>query len=297
MNHLSEHNYIIVSPVKDEQQYIETTIKSIVSQTVKPSIWVIVDDCSSDSTPEIVERYRKDHPWISLIKTKRDDKRQPGAPVINAFNWGYETVKDKPYDFIVKLDADLRLEPDYFERLITEFANNNKLGITSGIYLEESEHGWASIEMPSYHAAGACKMVRKKCFDQIGGFIPAKGWDTIDEIKAQCRGWETRHFADNPFYHLKIEGSGIGLPRTNIMHGEIYHATGGGFVFLTFKVVDRMVFGKPFFIAGALMLYGFARAALTRKQRLVTPVEAKHYKTILNQRIFNGLKDMIRMKR
>lgn len=294
MNKFKESTYIIVSPVKDEERHIEATIKSIVEQTIKPIVWIIVDDCSSDSTPNIVERFCKDHQWITLIKTRRDDIRQPGAPVINAFNRGYETVKGKLYDFIVKLDADLRLEPDYFERLIAEFSKNSKLGIASGIYLEESQQGWTPINMPAYHAAGACKMVRKKCFEQIGGFIPAKGWDTIDEIKAQCNGWETRHFTDHYFYHLKFEGAGIGREKTNIMHGEIYYATGGSPLFLLLKVFHRMLYGKPFFVGGALMLYGFMRSLLMQKQRLVTPEEAKHYKTILNQRIFMGIKKFLK---
>lgn len=292
-----DNHYIIISPVKDEEKYIETTIKSIVSQTIKPSLWIIVDDCSRDRTVSIIEQYCHQHPWIKLIRTDKEQARQPGTPVINAFKRGYHLVQNEPHDFIVKLDCDLRLNPDYFERLIAEFANDKKLGIASGIYLEETPQGWVPITMPPYHAAGASKMVRNECFRQIGGFIPAKGWDTIDEIKAQCQGWETKHFADNQFYHLRIEGSGIGIIKTSMMHGEIYYATGGGFVFLVFKVIHRMIYGKPFFISGALMLFGFLKSFVLRKKRLVSEQEANHYKRLLNQRVTSGIKNLFGMSK
>jgi glycosyltransferase involved in cell wall biosynthesis len=292
-NHCTEINYIIVSPVKDEQSYIEDTIKSIIAQTVKPSAWVIVDDYSRDETVAIIERYCTVHQWITLIKTNREDKRQPGAAVINAFNKGYEIVKNNTYDFIVKLDCDLRIDPDYFERLMFKFNKNIKLGIASGIYLEKNNNNWNAIEMPPYHAAGACKVLRKTCFRQIGGFVPVRGWDTIDEIKAQCNGWETCHFDELRFYHLKPEGAGIGKIRTNIMHGEIYYLTGGSYLFLFFKIIHRMIFGRPLLIGGIMMLFGYVRSLILKKKRLVNDDEAFFYKKLLNQRILRQLKNLI----
>ena len=291
MNNYKENNYIIVSPVKDEEKYIETTIRSIISQTIKPSVWIIVDDSSEDTTAEIIERYIVDHPWIKLIRTKRNDERQPGAPVINAFNKGYDLIKDNSFDFIVKLDCDLRLHPDYFERLIEQFGKNIKLGIASGIYLENKGNDWTPIEMPSYHAAGACKVLRKDCFHQIDGFIPAKGWDTIDEIKAHRKDWETCHFDSIKFFHLKTEGTGIGLARTNMIHGDIYYTTGGGFLFFMFKVVHGIIFCTPIFIGGLMMLFGYLRSLLLRKKRLVSQEEAAYYKSLLNRRILTGIKN------
>ena len=81
--------------------------------------------------------------------------------------------------------------------------------------------------MPHYHAAGASKAVRRECFENIGGFITQRGWDTVDEIRARSRGWETTHFADLKMKHWKPEGTGMGLLRTSCMHGEIYYRTGG----------------------------------------------------------------------
>ena len=120
--------------------------------------------------------------------------------------------------------------------MMARFADNPSLGIASGVYLEQEQGSWVAIEMPPYHAAGACKMMRSDVFRQIGGFVQSRGWDTVDEIRAQGLGWKTQHFEDLQFRHLKREGSGIGPVPTSVMHGEVYYLTGGGKLFFVLKV-------------------------------------------------------------
>jgi len=278
-------DYILISPAKDEEKYIEQTLISVVNQTIKPSRWIIVDDGSSDRTPEIIDSYRKKFNWIEVLKTERDTARQPGSPVVNAFNRGYDLIKDTQFDYVAKLDCDLRFAPDYFEKLMQQFENDPRLGIASGIYLEDYGNGWLPIKMPVYHTAGACKFMRKECFNQIDGFVAAKGWDTVDEIRAQMRGWRTRHFVDLHMQHLKNEGSGIGFVKTNAMHGEIYYLTGGSKLFFTLKVLHRAIKGRPFLIGGMMVLYGYLKTALQGRKRLVTDEEAKFYSKLLNSRL------------
>ena len=105
--------------------------------------------------------------------------------------------------------------------------------------------------MPSYHAAGASKMVRRLCFEQIGGFVAARGWDTVDEIRAVAAGWRTGHCKELKMKHWKREGSGIGAIRTHFMHGEIYYRTGGSRTFFVLKVLHRSRAG-PSSLAGWL---------------------------------------------
>src|SRR5690242_6338604 len=119
--------YLVITPVKDEERYVERTLESMVNQTVKPACWIIVDDGSSDRTPEILERYRSTHPFIRVLTSPRGQPRQPGSAVIRAFNKGYEVAKKMDYDLIAKFDCDLSFEPDYFEKLIAHFAADPKL--------------------------------------------------------------------------------------------------------------------------------------------------------------------------
>jgi glycosyltransferase involved in cell wall biosynthesis len=244
-----------------------------------------VDDGSRDATPQILARYAGQYSWITVLSLARDAERKPGSAVINAFTAGFELVKDDQFDFVVKLDCDLEIPESYFETLIGRFQADPKLGIASGIYLEESGTVWKPVKMPKYHAAGCSKRVRAECFREIGGFIPRRGWDTVDEIRAQVEGWKTCHFEDIALHHLKSEGTGIGSRRTNLMLGEIYYLTGGGTLFFLFKCLHRLFFGRPFFLGGVTMFAGFLQAHLKGEPKLVSDREAVRYRRLLNQRI------------
>lgn len=278
-------NYVVISPAKDEGRYIEKTIQSMIGQSLTPRKWIIVDDGSRDETPKIVARYAAQYPWITIFPLVRDSERKPGSAVINAFMAGFELIKNDNFDFIVKLDCDLEIPEEYFETLISKFQEDPKLGIASGIYLEESGEVWKPVKMPKYHAAGCSKTVRAECFREIDGFIPQRGWDTVDEIRAQVMGWKTCHFEELALRHLRTEGAGIGFTRTNLMHGQIYYMTGGGALFFLLKCLHRLVFGKPIFLGGVMMLVGYTRAYLNGEPRLVSDGEALRYRHLLNERI------------
>jgi len=282
-------NYIVITPVKDEGLHIERTLHSMVQQTILPSRWIIVDDGSRDQTRAIIERFSEKFHWITLLCLPVRNERQPGSAVIHAFAKGFELIGDTKYDYVVKMDADLDLPSDYFEQLLVRFREDKSLGIASGEYLEEKQGQWIPCKMPSYHASGASKMVRAQCFADIGGFVPYRGWDTIDEIRAEMKGWKTRHFSELQFYHLKPEGSGIGFVRTSMMHGEIYYLTGGGGFFLFLKFLHRLLFGKPFIIGGLMLVAGFLKAKLSQKPRLATDAEARSYRALLNRRLIQNL--------
>lgn len=292
MEALRNTSYAILSPAKDEEKYIQATLQSVVSQTIKPVSWVIIDDGSSDKTIEIIEEFSKRYKWIHLIKTEYKTVRQPGPPVIRAFNIGYRYVKESGvhFDFVVKLDCDLRFDEEYFEKLLTKFVEDEKLGIASGLYFENDGQGWLPAKFyPDYHAAGACKVVRAQLFEEIGGFVLSYGWDTADEIKAQVRGWKTCHFEEIKFYHLKNEGSGIGIMRTHSMLGEVFYLTGGNCLLFFMKIVYRMFMDKPFLLGGLAMLYGYLRVYLKGKKKLVSDEEAKSYRRVLWKRLAGSI--------
>ena len=278
-------SYIVVTPAKDEARHIERTLQSMVAQTHRPLMWIVVDDGSSDGTSEIVAKYADAHSFICPLRARRITRRATGTAEIRAFHRGFQLVHDKDYGCIVKLDADISFNADYFERLLTHFHQDPKLGIASGVYLEtRSGEKWKEIEMPSYHAAGASKVIRKQCFEEIGGFIEQRGWDTVDEIRAIARGWRTGHFRELQMKHWKPEGTGMGLLRTSYMHGEIYYRTRGDPLFFAMKTLRRVA-EKPFIFGSVSMVWGYLHAFLIRSESLVTTTEGKHYRRLLNQRL------------
>lgn len=278
-------NYVIVSPVKDEEKYVRRTLDTVVAQTVRPLRWVIVDDGSIDRTPEIVKEYAERHTWITVLRKERDGLRNLGVAEIEAFARGYKLIEGLQFEYIVKLDCDLELPSDYFEVIFSRFKEDQKLGIASGVYLELTEGQWKPVSMPEYHAAGASKVVKRQCFEEMHGFPLYRGWDTIDEIRARMRGWKTGHFADIAFRHLKVEGSAAGPLATNRMHGQIYYLTGGGMLFLLLKVMHRCWTGRPFVVGGLMMLAGFLGPLMVGSPKGVTAEEAKFYRRMLMGRV------------
>jgi poly-beta-1,6-N-acetyl-D-glucosamine synthase len=278
-------DYVIVSPVKDEGPYIARTLESVAAQSVRPAQWLLVDDGSSDRTPDLIREFSARFPWIRLARKDRNGGRMTGIAEVAAFNHGYRLVRDLPFDFIVKLDGDLVLEKDYFERLLARFAEDERLGIASGVYLEKGRSGWKPVSMPDYHAAGASKVIRRRCFEEIGGFVEARGWDTVDEIRAQFLRWQTRHFPDLSFYHLRSEGSWMGCKKTQMMLGEVFYATSGSRLLFLVKLLHRAFRTRPWLVASALMGWGYLKSLFLRKPLLVTPGEAKMYRRLQWERI------------
>jgi poly-beta-1,6-N-acetyl-D-glucosamine synthase len=292
--------YVIISPMKDEERFVEQTLSSVAAQSVRPARWIIVDDQSTDGTREVVRRFIAAYPWIELLEEREAWPSGSGSPIMHAFYRGLQRVAGSEFDYIVKLDCDITLPPRYFETLFAEFESDPELGIASGIYLEEAAGDWKAVRMPDYHAAGASKVVRWACFEDFGGFVRERGWDTVDEVQAQCRGWRTGHFSHVAFRHLKPEGSRAGRWRTCLMHGEVYYLSGGGPFFLALKIAHRMITGAPVVLGGCALLLGYLRPLLTGREMLVSATEARHYRRVLNHRvresITRGMRSLHRAK-
>jgi glycosyltransferase involved in cell wall biosynthesis len=114
----SNPKYVLVTPAYNESLFIEKVCQSVLSQTIQPSLWVIVDDDSSDQTAEIAGRYARCNGWIVLLNASDTIRAFPSK--VYSFNVGYEFIKKKgiSYDFICSLDADISFGPDYFEYLL-----------------------------------------------------------------------------------------------------------------------------------------------------------------------------------
>lgn len=194
--------YVIVTPAKNESKYIENTIRSVVSQTIIPLEWIIVDDGSTDDTVLKVKKYLQEYPWIKIIERKtKSEEREGGGKVIRAFNEGYAHILSVDYDFITKLDADLTLKHTYFEEISNAFAIEDKLGICGGVCYIERNNTLIKERADEYHVRGALKSIRKECFLNIGGFKPVLHWDGIDEYIARHKGWKVKSIDIQVIHH------------------------------------------------------------------------------------------------
>ena len=105
------NKYVIVSPVRDEEQYIVETIRSVTGQSIPPAEWVIVDDGSSDATGKIIDDYARQISLDQSAASPDRGQRVPGTGVMEAFYAGYKSLNSLDWDFIVKLDGDVGLIP------------------------------------------------------------------------------------------------------------------------------------------------------------------------------------------
>src|SRR5260370_4348351 len=210
-------NYVLITPARNEAQFIELTIQSVVKQTVPPIKWVIVSDGSTDGTDEIVRKYANEHPWIELVRMPlRRERHFAGKG--HAFNAGYARVQHLDYEVLGSLDADVSFYQDYFSYLLRTLADERTLGLVGTPFKEGTnptyDYRFVSIE----HVSGACQLFRRECFEQIGGYVPVKGGciDHIAVISARMKGWKTRTFTEKLCLHprqMATATNSVVLPR------------------------------------------------------------------------------------
>ena len=258
-------NYIIITPVRDEVSYVEKTIESVVRQTILPSLWIIVDDGSTDGTGEVLDFYAAQTSWIKVIHRGNRGFRAAGGGVVEAFYAGYSILSDHSWDFIVKLDADLSFASDYFDQSLKIFDTEEKLGIGGGTVcqLDNGQLRVDSLGDPPFHVRGATKIYRRECWEMIAPLIQAPGWDTIDEVKANLFGWTTRTFADLRLIQHKPTGGADGNWRNSFKNGRANYIAGYHPLFMLAKCVKRSIH-KPFVVESLALLAGFCSAYFNR---------------------------------
>jgi len=260
---LAEIKYVIITPVRNEEKYIEKTIQSLIVQTIKPLEWVIVDDGSTDNTVNIIKAYIHDHSWIKLKQKVDRGFRQAGTGVIEAFYDGYNYLSSNEWDYIVKLDGDLTFSNNYFERCFYIFSQNKKLGITGGTIDHIINGKRVEEKNPLFHVRGATKIYRRECWDAIGGLLMAPGWDTVDEVHANMLGWETRSLPDIRLVHLKYTGSADGPWKNAVKGGIANYIAGYHPLFLLLRCLKRIT-DKPYCIVSIGLLYGFIKGYIKK---------------------------------
>jgi len=253
--------YVIVSPVRDEESNLEACIRSVAQQTILPDRWILVDDGSTDRTGAILDDATRRYPWISVLHQSNRGFRQPGTGVISAFYEGYEEIRGTDWRFLVKLDGDLVLPEDYFQRCLTQFRNDPRLGIGGGT-LYHLDQGAKVVEPnPRFHVRGATKIYRDECWRAIGGLLTAPGWDTLDEVKAHMLGWSTRTFPEPRALHLRPTGSADGSWRNAVKNGRANYISGYHSLFMILKCVKQF-FEQPSSVVAAGLIYGFTTGYL-----------------------------------
>lgn len=262
--------YVLISPCRNEVDFMRRTLDSVTSQTIQPAQWIVVDDGSTDGTSEILQEYAERFPFITVVRRQDRGKRSVGPGVIEAFYEGYDRISVE-YGYLCKLDMDLDLPKRYFERLMEKMHAEPRLGTASGkAFYTVAGTGEHVLETIRDHVSiGASKFYRRECFEQIGGFVREVMWDGIDCHRARMFGWIAGSY-DEPelrFEHLRPMGSSehnilIGRKR----HGYGQYFMGSSFVFMTASALSRLN-AQPRVVGATMMWWGYVEAMLARRPR------------------------------
>jgi len=277
--------YVLITPARNEAQFIELTLKSVVSQTVLPLRWVVVSDGSTDGTDEMVQRYAREYPWIELLRMPERTERH-FAGKVHAFNTGYNRVKGLSFEVVVSLDADISFDKEYFAFLLQQLRSNPTLGLVGTPFREGSnqsyDYRFTSIE----HVSGACQVFRRECFEDIGGYIPVKkGIDHIAVVSARMKGWKTRTFPERECFHHRAMGTAqAGKLAAKFRIGENDYTIGNHPLWELFRTAYQTT-KKPYFLGGAAILSGYISAAVRREPRPVSPELVRFCRGEQNQRL------------
>jgi glycosyltransferase involved in cell wall biosynthesis len=289
--------YVLITPARNEEAFIEKTIESVAKQTILPLKWVIVNDGSTDDTGNKVRRFLGKYPWIELIEFPVRKERNFAAKVF-AFNAGQENVKNLDYEVIANLDADTSFDADHFEFLLNEFRKNPRLGVAGTIFKEDGYSSETDSFEGENHVSGQCQLFRRQCFEEIGGYRPNKagGIDWMAVTTARMMGWQTRSFREKWFFHHRKLGTAErGRLKSSFSYGEKDYYLGGHPVWEALRVAFRMT-RKPYLIDGAALGSGFLWAFVSRQKRAVSKELMKFHRKEQMRKLKTIFGSMMRFK-
>jgi glycosyltransferase involved in cell wall biosynthesis len=258
--------YLLISPCRDEAQYVCRTLDSVAAQSVRPALWVVVDDGSTDGTSAILEEYARRLPYLRVVRRTDRGRRQVGPGVIEAFCAGLETVRLEDFDYLCKLDMDLDLPVRYFELLMQRMESDPRVGTTSGKpWFVHPQSGALIPEICGDEmSVGMTKFYRVACFKEIGGFVRQVMWDGIDCHRARMLGWIAESVDLQPlrFVHLRPQGAsqkGVWTGRVRVGFGQYFM---GSSPLYHLAVVIYRLSTYPVLVGSVAMLWGYFKSWL-----------------------------------
>ena len=267
-------SHALVTPARDDAARLAALAPTVVGQTLRAAAWVIVDDGSNDETAQVARELADDYPWIVLVSTGRGQEglhqgRWEGR-VLLSLQRGLCALPG-PVDLITKLDADLTLPLDYFERLVAAFVADRHLGMASGTRFELEDGLWEPRHLTGSAVAAQCRTYRLACWEAVQPLEPHLGWDGVDEARAVLKGWRTRVVPGVSFRHYRPMGTRDGSRlRARTAEGVAAHYMG----YRPSYLMVRSLWHARRDPSALGMLWGWATAAARREPRCEDTVRA-----------------------
>lgn len=284
--------YAIVSPVRDEGEWLAQTAQSLVCQHHRPAEWLIVDNGSSDDTPEIARALAASYEWIRVIEVPATQDRARGGPIVRAFNVGLAHL-EIDVRFVVKLDGDLFLPAHYFAWVAAVFAREPRAGIVGGRLMIWDGRRWIEDDVGAHTVHGAIKAYELTCLRDIGGLHESMGWDGIDEYAARARGWSVVVLSELQVLHYKQRGSRQRAWRARWEEGLGMAFQGYTPAFALVRSAYRGLVEPPRAASGLLMLAAYGSGLLRRGVGVRDQAAVAELRAEQRQRLRNLLRPIV----
>ncbi len=278
----------IIIPFHNEAEHLDTCLKSFVSQSRQPDQLILVNDSSTDDSESIAKHYVDQYSFISLLSQQSEPTKIPGEKIIRAFYYGMKSAA--PFDLIGKFDADVLLPPTYFERCELAFKSNPMLGIFGGL-LHMDLNGTLTYENISnrQHVRGPIKLYSAACFKAINGLLPALGWDSIDTLLAEARGYGVQTDETLVVEHLRPTNNDYLSTSYLVNRGANFYHIGYDFVISGLSAL-KMAFKKKSLRMFMLLMRGYF-SALLKEKRLVDDQARKDILKMRYRKLFRALRN------
>jgi poly-beta-1,6-N-acetyl-D-glucosamine synthase len=282
---------LVLSPVRNEAEHIVRVARAVAAQELAPARWIVIDDGSTDETLKRLLELEREIDFLSVRRAPRGGAaegardRLARAVEVHNFNVALRGVDLSDFSHVMKLDGDIELPPDYLRVLLERFAADPELGLAGGVLVEPRADGsMRRIAIPDHHVHGALKCYSRACYEAIGGVRECLGWDTIDETYARMRGFRTRSFTDLVSVHHRPLASADGALRGHARHGECAYISHYDPLWVTLRSA-KVARRAPAVLSGAAFLYGYARAAVRRVERVPDPEYRRFTRRELRRRM------------
>lgn len=287
---MSKNKYVLITPVKNEEQTIKQVIDSVKEQSIKPDLWIIVNDGSTDKTESILKKETRGIKWIKVLNKKINRK----------YNWlGYSKViregislydkllnqrSFKKVSYLGILDSDITIETQYFERILKEFDKDKNLGVVSGEVYIQKQTKWVP-EFRGNHPRGGARLYYYPFLKDIGGFPDTPSPDRISDIKIQTRGHKIMKLSSTKAFQHRASSA-----RDNKLKG--YFKQGRGKYILNYNLVHTLLISvkvcfrkKPYIFSGIFFFLGYFSGFFS-KDKKINDKEIKEFSKNFWKRIF-----------
>jgi len=269
--------YVLVTIAYNEEERIREVLDSVIRQQVRPLLWVVISDGSTDATDDLVRKAAAEHPFIRFFRQeKKRDETGRLDMVTLAKSRGWATaltiLKNVPHEYLGNLDADVIFGPEYYREVLLRMEAHPAVGLGGGGCYNLGEDGQPSGDgfIKPYFVGGPVQFFRRRCFEDIGGYSSSGHDDVVAVAKARMKGWDVRCWPEVKAYHYSDT-----FPRLRdkiavcFRMGQMDYIMGGTLGLQIARTIDGIL--RPPLLPGAAFLVGWVRAWLDRRPITLTP--------------------------